>query len=113
MRPEGIEVFVRAPAKQQRAGRGHRIGGHLTLLRAGVGSRPAAVLETAATILVRAPRSLHHPVEGETDENDDVSHAGDSCAASHVGSSRPEVFKSELSDPSGDVVHVESGAGDA
>src|SRR5690242_3093799 len=73
-RPYSIKILVRSAAEQQGTGVRHalRYGpGHRAVA---IGRRPAAVLESVAAVLARATGALHHAVEREVKERDDLGH---------------------------------------
>jgi hypothetical protein len=65
---------IRAPAKQECVGILHRFGECLADVVVPVGNRPAAILESAVSIFVFAPRRLDHAVQAREFVHDQLSH---------------------------------------
>src|SRR4029077_6609709 len=69
--PHAVEILIRTSAQQQRAGGGEYLTG---LRHRRVRSRPAAVLEAIAGVLIRTPGSLHDAVEAHVGTDNNFTH---------------------------------------
>src|SRR5689334_16511101 len=72
--PHSIKILVRSAAEQQGSGVSHALRYGPAHRSVAIRRRPAAVLEFVAAVFARATGALHHAVEREVKECDDLGH---------------------------------------